>query len=32
MVILKVEHAELEVVDTLPQSERGEGGHGSTGR
>jgi dUTP diphosphatase len=32
MVILKVERAELEVVDTLPQSERGEGGHGSTGR
>jgi dUTP pyrophosphatase len=32
MVILKVERAELEVVDTLPPSERGEGGHGSTGR
>ena len=31
-VILKVERAELEVVDTLPQSERGESGHGSTGR
>ena len=32
MVILRVERAELEVVDTLPESERGEGGHGSTGR
>jgi dUTP pyrophosphatase len=32
LVILQVEHAELEVVDDLPQSERGEGGHGSSGR
>lgn len=32
LVILKVERAELEVVDDLPPSERGEGGHGSTGR
>jgi len=32
LVILKVERAELEVVDALPLSERGEGGHGSTGR
>ena len=32
MVILRVESAELEVVDTLPPSERGAGGHGSTGR
>lgn len=32
LVILKVERAELEPVDTLPPSERGEGGHGSTGR
>jgi len=31
MVILKVERAELEVVDSLPRSERGESGHGSTG-
>ena len=32
LVILKVAHAQLEVVDDLPPSERGEGGHGSTGR
>ena len=32
MVILKVERAEREVVDSLPKSERGESGHGSTGR
>jgi dUTP pyrophosphatase len=32
LVILKVERAELEVVDDLPPSDRGEGGHGSTGR
>jgi dUTP pyrophosphatase len=32
MVILRVERAELEVVDALPESDRGEGGHGSTGR
>lgn len=32
LVILKVERAELEVVEELPASERGEGGHGSTGR
>jgi dUTP pyrophosphatase len=32
LVIVKVEHAELQVVDELPPSERGEGGHGSTGR
>ena len=32
LVILAVQHAELEVVDDLPPSERGEGGHGSTGR
>ena len=32
LVIVKVEQAELEVVDVLPPSDRGEGGHGSTGR
>ena len=32
LVILRVECAELEVVDTLPPSERAEDGHGSTGR
>ena len=32
LVIIKVEGAELEVVEILPPSERGEGGHGSTGR
>ena len=32
LVILKVECAELDVVDDLAPSERGEGGHGSTGR
>jgi dUTP pyrophosphatase len=32
LVIMKVESAELEVVDALESSDRGEGGHGSTGR
>jgi dUTP pyrophosphatase len=32
LLILRVERAELEVVDVLPPSERGDGGHGSTGR
>jgi len=32
LVILQVEHAQLDVVDRLPPSERGQGGHGSTGR
>lgn len=32
IVFQKVEAAELEVVDELPDSERGEGGFGSTGR
>ena len=32
LVILKVERADLEVVEELPASDRGEGGHGSTGR
>lgn len=32
LVFQKVEHAELELVDELPDSERGEGGFGSTGR
>ena len=32
LVILRVEGVELDVVDSLPPSERGEGGHGSTGR
>jgi dUTP pyrophosphatase len=32
LVIVRVEHAQLEVVEDLPSSERGEGGHGSTGR
>jgi dUTP pyrophosphatase len=32
LVIQRVEHAELEVVDELPPSPRGAGGFGSTGR
>ena len=32
IVFQKVEAAELEVVDELPETERGEGGFGSTGR
>lgn len=32
IVFQKVEHAELELVDDLPESERGAGGFGSTGR
>ena len=32
LVFQKVEHAELELVDELPDSERGDGGFGSTGR
>lgn len=32
LVFQKIEHAELELVDDLPDSERGEGGFGSTGR
>ena len=32
MVFQRVEHAEIEVVDELPVSDRGEGGFGSTGR
>lgn len=32
LVIQAVEQAELEVVDELPESDRGEGGMGSTGR
>lgn len=32
LVFQKVEHAELELVDELPESERGEGGFGHTGR
>lgn len=32
MVFQRVERAEIEVVDELPGSERGEGGFGSTGR
>ena len=32
LLILRVERALLEVVDALPPSERGDGGHGSTGR
>lgn len=32
LVVQKVESAELEVVDELPSSERGDGGFGSTGR
>ena len=31
MVIARVSHAEFEVVEELPQSERGAGGFGSTG-
>jgi dUTP pyrophosphatase len=31
LVIQRVEHAEFVVVDDLPSSERGSGGHGSTG-
>lgn len=32
IVFQKVEHAELELVDQLPESDRGAGGFGSTGR
>lgn len=32
IVFQKVEHAQLELVDELPESERGEGGFGHTGR
>ncbi len=32
LVVQKIERAELEVVDELPASARGEGGFGSTGR
>ncbi|MFP5352115.1 MAG: dUTP diphosphatase [Actinomycetota bacterium] len=32
LVFQKVEHAELELVEELPGSERGEGGFGHTGR
>src|SRR5262245_31653566 len=32
LLILRVERAALDVVDALPSSERGDGGHGSTGR
>ncbi|MEO6628578.1 MAG: dUTP diphosphatase [Aquihabitans sp.] len=32
LVIQRVEHAEFEVVDVLPDSERGIGGFGSSGR
>lgn len=32
LVFQKVEHADLELVDELPDSERGEAGFGSTGR
>ena len=32
LVFQKIEHADLELVDDLPGSERGEGGFGSTGR
>lgn len=32
LLVLRVERAEIEVVDVLPPSERGDGGHGSTGR
>lgn len=31
LVIQRVEHAHFDAVDTLPQSERGDGGYGSTG-
>lgn len=31
LVIQRVEHAHFEAVDVLPQSERGDGGYGSTG-
>ncbi|CAN5608081.1 dUTP diphosphatase [soil metagenome] len=32
LLVQRVERVELEVVETLPPSERGEGGFGSTGR
>lgn len=32
IVFQKVERAEVEVVDELPDSDRGEGGFGSTGK
>ena len=32
LVFQKIEYADLELVDELPDSERGEGGFGSTGR
>lgn len=31
LVIQRVEHATFEVAQSLPESERGDGGHGSTG-